>query len=80
MTVITILKYIHLAVAVGLVVTILLQNRGSSMGVVFGGGGGSTFRSRRGVEAILFNATVILGLVFAINALIIAILNARPVV
>lgn len=80
MTIMTLLKYLQLAVAIGLIVVVLLQNRGSSMGVVFGGGGGSTFRSRRGVEAILFNATIVLSIVFAVNALIIAILNARPAI
>ena len=75
----TILKYVQLVISIAMTVVILLQTRGSGMGAVFGGGGGSTFKSRRGMEAVLFNSTVVLGIVFAINAIAIAVLNVRAV-
>lgn len=45
---------------------VLLQTRGSSVGGAFGGDNtGSTFYTRRGAEKTLFQATIVLGLLFA---------------
>lgn len=51
-------------ISILLVVSILLQSRGSSVGVMFGGGG-ETYRSKRGIEKFLFYSTVILSVLFA---------------
>ncbi|KPJ70797.1 preprotein translocase subunit SecG [Microgenomates bacterium DG_75] len=60
----------QLVIAIGLIVAILLQARGTGLGNIFGGGGES-YRSKRGVEKILFLATI--GL--AAGFLLISILN-----
>ena len=62
----SILPYIQVALAIFLITAILLQSRGSSLGGAFGGDGmGSTFYTRRGAEKTLFQATVVLGVLFA---------------
>lgn len=59
-----ILTIFQLIISALLVVTIILQSRGSEMGMVFGGGG-ETFRSKRGIEKVLFYLTIILAVLFA---------------
>lgn len=41
----------------------MLQNRGSGLSGVFGGGGGS-FSVKRGAEKVLFKFTIILSILF----------------
>jgi protein translocase SecG subunit len=50
--------------AVGLIASVLMQSRGSGLGATFGGGDSSTYRSRRGVEARLYQFTIILAILF----------------
>lgn len=70
----SILKYALLVVGVLLIVSILFQNRSGGLGTVFGGfSGGEYYRSKRGLEALLYNSTIILGIVFAILSLAIAV-------
>ncbi len=75
MELVTVFKYVTLIAAVGLVVTVVLQNRSGGLGPVFGGGGGEAYRSKRGLEAILYNATILLAVVFAVSALLVAVLS-----
>jgi len=59
-----------------LILVILLQNRSGGLGTVFGGsGGGEYYRSKRGLEAFLFNSTIFLGISFVILSIALAILN-----
>lgn len=50
-----------------LVISILLQHRGTGLGGAFGGEGMS-YRSRRGVEKILYRATILFAAVFLVTA------------
>lgn len=76
MSVTEILKWVLAIDAVGLVISIVLQNRSGGLGTVFGGmSGGEFYRSRRGLEAFLYNFTIISGILFVIVALAIAIIN-----
>lgn len=59
-----ILTIFQTIIAALLVVTIILQNRGTSAGITFGGSG-ETFRAKRGVEKLLFYATIVLSVLFA---------------
>ena len=52
--------------AVLMMLTILLQNRGQSLGASFGGDSGF-YRSKRGAEAVIFNATIVLGIIFVLS-------------
>ena len=61
-------SYGVMIVAILLVVTILLQVKGGGTGLF--GGGGTTFRTRRGVEKTLFQFTIALAVVFVVLAII----------
>lgn len=65
------LDIVQLIIAVLLVTTILLQNRGAGLGAAFGGGG-NIYHTKRGVEKTLFIATIGLSATF----LVIAFINA----
>ncbi len=57
------LTFILFVSAVFLIVAILLQNRGTGLGAAFGGEG-NVYRTKRGVEKMLFYATILLAVVF----------------
>lgn len=59
--------------ALGLVAAILMQSRGSGLGATFGGGDSSVYRSRRGVEARLYQFTVVLSVAFVAISMIVYI-------
>jgi len=63
------LKILQIILAIILVVLILLQQRGSGLGMAFGGEG-NVYRSRRGVEKFLFHATIIVGALFCVTAVL----------
>jgi protein translocase SecG subunit len=58
-----IFNYIQIVIAVLLMISILLQHRGTSLGGAFGGEG-NVYRSRRGAEKFLFYLTIVLGITF----------------
>ena len=57
------IKIAQIAIAILLVVAILMQNRGSGLGGVFGGSGG-VYLTKRGLEKKLFMATIVLAVIF----------------
>lgn len=59
----TILTISQVVLAVLLTGSILVQARGSGLGTVFGGEG-NVFRTKRGIEKKLHNATIILAILF----------------
>jgi preprotein translocase subunit SecG len=61
------IRIIQIIIAVAVIVFILLQARGAGLGSVFGGSSaGSVFKTRRGVERLIFNITVVLVILFAL--------------
>jgi len=54
---------IQIIISVALIVIILLQAKGSGLGGIFGGDS-SVYRTRRGVEKTLFQATIGLAIAF----------------
>ena len=62
-----------LIAAVGLIAAVLMQSRGSGLGATFGGGDASSFRTRRGVEARLYQFTIILAVIFVSVSMLIYI-------
>lgn len=62
------LRTVELILAVALVVLILMQSRGTSLGSVFGQEG-SVFHTRRGAEKILFNVTIAVAIAFIVVSL-----------
>lgn len=77
MDIVQILKYVIAVVSVLLIIAVLMQTRSGGLGTVFGGSsGGDLYKSRRGFEAVLYNGTIILGIILAVSSLGIAILTA----
>jgi len=64
-----ILPFAQITVAVLLTISILLQQRGASLGSAFGGGG-QFYSSRRGVEKKIFIITIVLGALMIVLALL----------
>jgi preprotein translocase subunit SecG len=65
--------YLYLAqivVAVALCALTLLQARDAGLSSMFGGGDMGVYKTRRGVEKTLFHATIGLGIVFLLLALV----------
>ena len=58
----TVFSLILMIIAIALIVVLLLQVRGSGSSL-FGEASG-TFRSRRGVEQLLFRMTIVLAVIF----------------
>ncbi len=64
----TILTVINLVSAVLLIVAVLLQQKGAGMGAAFGGSG-SVYTTRRGLDRTLFQATIVLSVLFFASAI-----------
>ena len=64
------LPYAEIILSVLLIVGIVLQQRGATLGGAFGGDNfASTFYKRRGAEKFLFNATVIVAVLLVLAAI-----------
>ena len=68
----SLLPYAQIALSILLVVAILLQQTGAGLGGAFGGGDnfGATYHTRRGAEKVLFYASIVLGVLFALSAFV----------
>ena len=59
------LNIVQIVISALLIGCVLLQVKGSGFGAALGGmSGGSVFRTKRGLERTLFQATIILTIVF----------------
>ncbi len=62
------MKIAQIILSILLIVTILLQSKGSGLGASFGGGS-SIITTRRGVDLFLHKATIVIAILFFITAL-----------
>ena len=63
------LPYAEIILSILLVVGIVLQQRGATLGGAFGGDNfASTFYKRRGAEKFLFNATIVIAILLVLLA------------
>ncbi len=62
-------------ISVVLILTILLQTKGSSFSGAFGGDTSSIYRTRRGVEKTLFQFTIGISALFLVLAIVSAVIN-----
>jgi preprotein translocase subunit SecG len=67
-----IIMILQVLVAIGLIVVILLQAKGTGLGSTFGGQS-QMYHSKRGVERVVFYLTIILAILFVV----LSILNFR---
>lgn len=61
-------------ISVLLIACVLMQSKGQGFNMSFGGAA-SGYRTRRGAEKLVFNATIVLGVLFGVVALLLAILS-----
>jgi preprotein translocase subunit SecG len=72
------MRIIQIVLSIAVVVFILLQARGAGLGSAFGGSSaGSVFKTRRGVERLIFNATIVFIVLFALISVLSAMVTAR---
>jgi preprotein translocase subunit SecG len=68
MDIATMLQYVTVISAVLMIVCILLQQRGASLGAGFGSSG-ELYTTRRGLDKSLFDTTIVLSVIFAMSIL-----------
>ena len=68
-------QIVQIIISVALVVSILLQARGAGLGSVFGGTG-TVFKTRRGIDRLLFWLTVSFAVAFCLVSLFVAAIPA----
>ena len=59
----TVVYILQIVVSVLLMAAILIQSRGSGLGMAFGGTS-TVYRTKRGAEKIIFRATIVLAILF----------------
>ena len=62
-------EIVQIIVAVALTVSILLQARGAGLGSVFGGTG-TVFKTRRGIDKLLFRFTIVFTVLFLLISIV----------
>ena len=72
----SLLPYIQILLGVILVASVLLQQTGAGLGGAFGGSDDfSSFHTRRGLEKILFQTTIIVAILFVASSFLALILR-----
>ena len=72
------IQIVEIIIAAAVIFFILLQVRGAGLGSAFGGSSaGSVFKTRRGVEKLVFNITIIFVVLFALVAVLVSALQGR---
>ena len=70
-----ILPYVQIGLSVLLVAAILLQQSAAGLGGAFGDNFASGFHTRRGFEKTLYNASIIIAILFVASALVALIIR-----
>jgi preprotein translocase subunit SecG len=72
-----VLPYVQIILSALIIVAVVLQRTGATLGGAFGADNFSSgFHTRRGLEKTLFQATIVLGILFGLSALISLFLSA----
>ncbi|WP_165423411.1 preprotein translocase subunit SecG [Ktedonosporobacter rubrisoli] len=65
------IRVVQIILSIAVVIFILLQVRGAGLGSAFGGSSaGSVFKTRRGVERLIFNITIAFVILFGVICLL----------
>jgi preprotein translocase subunit SecG len=69
------LYLVQIVLGIAIIAIVLLQSKDTGMSNMFGGSGDmGVYKTRRGVEKTLFNATIILGCIFMLLCLVTVII------
>lgn len=60
-----VIPYLQIALAIITIVLVLIQERSSGGSSLLGGGGEGTYQARRGMERVIFFATIVSTVAFA---------------
>jgi preprotein translocase subunit SecG len=71
----TALYVVQIILSITLVTVILLQVKSASLGSAFGGSDASIYTSRRGIDKVLFNFTIILSAAFLVNSILVMLVT-----
>jgi preprotein translocase subunit SecG len=71
----SIFQIIQMILGVALIIAILLQARGAGLGSVFGGTG-TVFKTRRGIDRLLFRITIVFVIAFCVFSILTAAIPA----
>lgn len=69
-----ILTIFQIIISLLMIVSVILQTRGTQTGVAFGGGTES-YRSKKGIERMLFYVTIVLAVLFASTSILSLVLR-----
>ena len=72
---ITALTWAQLVLSIILIIIVLLQQQGAGLGAGFGGGGGGVQTTRRGPEKMLYQATIVISILFFAVSLALVIIQ-----
>ena len=72
----TVIQIVQIILGVALTVSILLQARGAGLGSVFGGTG-TVFKTRRGIDKLLFRITIVFAILFCLVSVLGAAVPAK---
>ncbi len=68
------LRIVGIIFSLAVILFVLLQTRSAGLGSAFGGSSaGSVFKTRRGIERLVFNLTIVFIVLFALFALLSAV-------
>ncbi|HEX9924688.1 MAG TPA: preprotein translocase subunit SecG [Anaerolineae bacterium] len=62
-------QVVQIIISITIIVLVLLQAKGSGLGSIFGGDGG-VYRTKRGVEKTMYQATISLAVLFFIISMV----------
>jgi preprotein translocase subunit SecG len=70
------INIIQMILSAAVIIFILLQVRGAGLGSAFGGSSaGSVFKTRRGVEKLIFNLTIVFVILFALVSVLTSVFH-----
>jgi preprotein translocase subunit SecG len=73
------IRIVELVLSIAVIVFVLLQARSAGLGSAFGGSSaGSVFKTRRGVERLVFNLTIVFIVLWALIAVFSAAVVGNP--
>jgi preprotein translocase subunit SecG len=70
----TLLLIVQIILGVSLTTLVLIQAKGVGLGTPFGGGLWATYSTKRGVEKLVFNLTIVLAFFFFLSSLVLLVL------
>ncbi len=69
------IQIVQILISITIIVLVLLQAKGAGLSGIFGGDGG-IYRTRRGVEKTVYQATIGLGVAFFVISLLAVVITA----